>query len=92
MIFKSRKKLTEKEAGEMIENTTQMLYTLLECVHYWQTQPRSKSDILIEALCGLTREQMISENLERIKYCESKIEYAKQFAPKYKIKGSYGYM
>jgi len=47
---------------------------------------------LIEALCNQSREEMIKENLKKIKYCESKIKYAKQFAPKYKIKGSYGYM
>lgn len=92
MKYRGRKKLNKEQAGEMIENTTQMLYTLLETIHYWKTQPVSKSDKLIEAMCGQTREEMIEEATKKVEYCQSKIEYARKFNPQYQIKGSYAYM
>ena len=81
--YKGRKKLTPQEAKEFLDNTYQMLYTFTEQVQYLKTQPRSKSDILVEALCGQTREEMVRETEGQIEYCLSKIEYGKQFLPNY---------
>jgi len=52
--------------------------------------PRTKSDILIEALCNQSREEMVKEAKEQVDYCQSKLDYLRRFNRYYRIKGSFG--
>lgn len=92
MKYKGRKKYSQKEAGEAIEQAMQMYYTYCECVLYWETKPRTRSDVLIEAMCNETREEMIKEGKKKIEYIKSKLNYLYQFCPDYQVKGSFAIM
>jgi len=91
MKFKGRKKYTQPEAEKRMENTAQMICVSKECLLYWTTQPRKRSDILIEALCNQSREEMIEQEKQKLEYLNLKMDYLKQFSQDYKLKGSFGY-
>ncbi len=91
MKYKGRKKYTKEEAEKQMENTAQMICVSRECLMYWTTQPRSRSDKLIEVLCNQTREEMIQEEGKKLEYLNLKMDYLKQFSSEYKLKGSFGY-
>jgi hypothetical protein len=83
-MSKFRKKYSSQEAKQTLDTLYQMFFTNQECIEYWQTQPQTKTDKLIQALVGKTTEEMILENEKSNKYILEKIEYVKQFLPKYK--------
>ena len=86
--YRGRKKYTEKEAQDQIENTMQLYYTNIEALHTWKTQPR---DLLIEALTGTKTEEAIRQVELQNEYLMNKIEYMRQFAPNYQLKGSFAF-
>jgi len=90
MKYRGRKEYTLKEAGENLESIMQQWSTNQECINYWKRMPRTRSDILIEALTNKTRQQAIEETEKQQEYLESKREYMKKFNPGYTIKGSFG--
>ena len=87
-----RKILTEKEAGDWIESSMQSLSTNLECIYLWRMSKPSRADSLIASLCDKTKDEMIADADKQNAYLQAKIDYAKQFCPDYKIKGSFGWI
>lgn len=92
MKYRGRKKYSQAEAETMLENTMQLIKVNEECILYWKTCRPSRTDRLIEALCNQSREEMIKQNEDQLEYLYDKFEYMKQFAPDYKLKGSFGIM
>ena len=88
--YRGRKKYSYEEAGEQIEAIMQQYSTNLECIMYWKMNKRSRTDKLIEALTNKTRSEMIEDNKRSNEYLMSKLEYMRQFAPGYQVKGSFG--
>lgn len=89
MKYKWRKKYTKEEAESQIENILQSYSIQKECINYWILCPRTKSDVLIEALCWETREEMIKNGMEKLEYMDSKLEYLYKFSPGYRPKLSF---
>lgn len=77
--YKGRKKYSKSEALQNIENCKAMIDVCQECIRNYEKEKLEKVDNLIIALCGISKEEIIQENLARIGYEKSKLEYMKQF-------------
>lgn len=83
-----RKKHTPESASKEIENTHQLIDSVVECIKTRE----SKDDKLISALVWKSREEIIKENKKQLVYLNWKLDYLYSFAPDYKPLWSFTFL